>query len=1135
MSIVKKLAYGMLCLLILGSVQLDVQAQTPIKHGERKGLKPTDAAPQLKEATRISNTKTISNEVALLPDATNSLVKNDAIARKSVAKLKKTDKSVKIQWAEQQAIPYFISGTDLIADKFQGKSAAPSALATHFLKENKSLLKIERPEEEFMVRTEEQDDLGMTHIRMDQYFEGVPVWASDVVVHLKDSKVESFNGRYFPTPNIESVVPYINAEAAEHFAEEHFIEHKVADKDQHHHHDHEVPAAFKDIVGFELPEPELVILPMEEGDKFHLVWHVSYFSDILHRYEYFIDAHSGEVLKHYYGTCTLGPTTGSGRDLLGKNRTLNLYEDNGNYLMLDASRPMFNASRSQIPNDPVGAILTLDLYDHSVYEINQWLGFAASKNRNDWSGQANAVSAHYNAGICYEYFKDTHGRNALDGRGGTITSIVNITERNGAPMENAFWNGHFMAYGNGKDIFYPLAKALDVAGHEMSHGVIQSTANLKYEFQAGALNESFADVFGVMIDRDDWQVGEEVIKATDIFRSGALRDVSDPHNGGSKGSPSYQPSHMREYENLSINEDNGGVHINSGIPNKAFYNYCQSVGKDKAERVYYRALSRYLTQSSRFTDCRSAIVKSAQELYGATEANAARKAFDDVGIAGNGDVIIDPEPEEPELPPVQGDEHMIVHDASSGGDSFTLYDYNFASQKLVGLTTKRAVRKPSVIENGTLASFVSANDYNIYDVDLTNNAVSALSDNSAWFNVASSPDGSKIAMISAYSDDRNIYVYDFNTQEQRSFELTNPTTAEGVEGGQPLFADHIEWDATGEFVMYDAYNLLRDFSGQSLDYYDIGVVKVWDNASNRFDDGRVSKLFPSLPEGISIGNPTYSKNSNNIVCFDVYDSFEDQFGILAANVETGEVGTIIEVNNMFGYPSFSPDDRQMAYTSVYQGDTVVAVVGLGSDRISPSGNPEILFTEGKWPVWYTRGERQYQKPVANFTVDTRSGAASLTVSFKDQSSNSPTSWLWEFPGGVPSTSSDRNPIVQYTQAGVYNVSLRATNPGGTDSELKSGYIEVYRSVGLEEDGLVESVSVFPNPTTGSFQMDVILPNANDVRLEVFSPIGQELFRVQQSQVLSLNQKVDLTDQPSGIYLAKLTVGTETKTYKIFKQ
>src|SRR5215203_7409311 len=98
-------------------------------------------------------------------------------------------------------------------------------------------------------------------------------------------------------------------------------------------------------------------------------------------------------------------------------------------------------------------------------------------------------------------------------------------------MDNAFWNGSAMFYGNGNSSFRQLERGLDVAGHEMSHGVIQNTANLEYIGQSGALNESYADVFGAMIDRNDWQIGEDVVLPA-VFPSGALRDLSNPNNGG---------------------------------------------------------------------------------------------------------------------------------------------------------------------------------------------------------------------------------------------------------------------------------------------------------------------------------------------------------------------------------------------------------------------------------------------------------------------------------------------------------------------------------------------------------------------------------------------------------------------------
>src|SRR6185436_18716992 len=115
--------------------------------------------------------------------------------------------------------------------------------------------------------------------------------------------------------------------------------------------------------------------------------------------------------------------------------------------------------------------------------------------------------------------------------GGNIVSIINVTDENDNNMDNAFWSGAAMFYGNGNQAFTSLAKGLDVAGHEMSHGVIQNTANLEYLSQSGALNESYADIFGSLIDRDDYKMGEDVVKLN-FFPSGALRDLSNPHNGG---------------------------------------------------------------------------------------------------------------------------------------------------------------------------------------------------------------------------------------------------------------------------------------------------------------------------------------------------------------------------------------------------------------------------------------------------------------------------------------------------------------------------------------------------------------------------------------------------------------------------
>ena len=217
-----------------------------------------------------------------------------------------------------------------------------------------------------------------------------------------------------------------------------------------------------------------------------------------------------------------------------------------------------------------------------------------TSTNNTW-GDRRAVSAHFNGEEAYNYFRATHNRNSVNAQGGNITSFYNIAEEDGSDMDNAFWNGAHIYYGNGAQAFTSsLAKSLDVAGHEMSHGVVQTTANLRYQGESGALNESFADVFAAMIDRDDWQIGEDIVNPQ-IFRSGALRDLSDPRNGGnSLNDNGYQPDH---YDiRFTGSQDNGGVHINSGIPNRAFFLFAtnSAVGKDRAEQVFYRALDNYL-------------------------------------------------------------------------------------------------------------------------------------------------------------------------------------------------------------------------------------------------------------------------------------------------------------------------------------------------------------------------------------------------------------------------------------------------------------------------------------------------------------------------------------------------------------
>jgi hypothetical protein len=294
-----------------------------------------------------------------------------------------------------------------------------------------------------------------------------------------------------------------------------------------------------------------------------------------------------------------------------------------------------------------------------------------------------AQAAHDGAGKVYDYYFNTFKRDSIDGQGMTMVSTVNYGS-DAEDAENAAWVGEYgqMIYGDGGQIFKPLPYGLDVIGHEFTHGVIENTSNLVYETQPGALNESYADVFGAMIDRANWTMGEAVIKSPP-YPTPYLRSLQDPNAGGNYDAKDPlgsvgQPATMDQYANLpnSRRADNGGVHVNSGIPNYAHYLLAKALGREKTEQIAYRALTEYLTPEAKFIDAANASVRAAQDLFGqGAEVSAVQQAFAQVGITAasatpSGPVVATgdvpsggPAPQQPQAPMPAGCTDIIV----SGG------------------------------------------------------------------------------------------------------------------------------------------------------------------------------------------------------------------------------------------------------------------------------------------------------------------------------------------------------------------------------------------------------------------------------------------------------------------------------------
>ncbi|MEZ5032765.1 MAG: M4 family metallopeptidase [Saprospiraceae bacterium] len=839
------------------------------------------------------------------------------------------------------------------------------AQASRVLSDMAALMKIRNAQEDLSLKRIDHRSDGEDVLVFEQQYKGVVVDGAEIRLYARDGRITLFSGRYFPSPALSSVQPVQTAaEAVVHASEE------VGARDLG-----GLPADYLP----ELPAPQLTILH-RDGQPV-LVWKVELMANALHRWTVYIDAKSGDVVHKRAETCSLtglhhhampvldGPFTANAVDLKGVNRLINTYQVGNTYYLLDGSRPMFKPGSSMLPDDPVGGILTIDALNTSPAQ-NSFKAAHVTSSNNLWNKPV-AVSAHYNAGIAYEYYRQTFNRNSISGTGKSIMSFVNVADDDGGGMDNAFWNGAAMFYGNGDQAFLPLARSLDVAGHEMTHGVIQATANLVYEKESGALNESFADIFATMIDRDDWKIGEEVVKAS-VFPSGALRDLQDPHNGGSGlGSPGWQPKNTSEQYNGS--QDNGGVHINSGIPNHAFYLFASNAGvtKEQAEQVFYLALDKYLVKSSKFIDLRYAVIQACKDLYGAGTplVGIAENAFNAVGIGSGNTGGGTPDDYQDDINVNPGEEYLVFRDDPSS----KLYISSADGSGIQVLSNVAPKSRPSVTDDGSLIVFVGLdNKMHAITIDWSTGqpTESIIQNQPIWHNVAISKDGLRIAGI---ADDivPEIEVFDFNAGQWNVFGLYNPTFAEGVVTNEVRYADAMEFDHSGNYLVYDAYNLITNESGDNFDYWDIGFLDVWDPATNDFASGEIFKLFSSVPDLSSVANPTFAKNSSYILAFDFYDGQADAYYIMGVNLESGDIGQIYE-NNTLGYPNYSVHDDQLIFDAKtgFFLDQVLGIIDLNSNKITGiSGTDFLLINGGARGNWFANGVRPLTGTNEPETVD----------------------------------------------------------------------------------------------------------------------------------------------------------------------
>jgi Zn-dependent metalloprotease len=312
----------------------------------------------------------------------------------------------------------------------------------------------------------------------------------------------------------------------------------------------------------------------------------------------------------------------------------------------------FRAQRSVLTEMPGLAVRALSAgKDRRVFDAgfgSELPGRLARGEGGPATGDPAVDEAYDGSGLTYDLYFDVYGRNSIDGNGLRLDSTVHYQKG----YDNAFWNGEQMVYGDGDEdlpvdqrLFNRFTIAQDIIAHELTHGVTQYTAQLNYWDQSGALNESASDVFGVLAKQRglnqtaaeaDWIIGAGLFSPR--VRGVGIRSMRAP--GTAYDDPVLgkdpQPGHMRDYQHVDY--DNGGVHINSGIPNHAFYVTAREIGGnawEKAGRIWYVALSSRLSARSDFAEAARLTHQIAGEIFGANslEQKAVKTGWETVGVS----------------------------------------------------------------------------------------------------------------------------------------------------------------------------------------------------------------------------------------------------------------------------------------------------------------------------------------------------------------------------------------------------------------------------------------------------------------------------------------------------------------------
>lgn len=469
----------------------------------------------------------------------------------------------------------------------------------------------------FLEIGEEVDQFGFTHIRYEQTYKGVPIELAEWIVHIKNNEVYSMNGKLvdkIPGSVQNSISKKAAFSAAKRYVGAKKYKWEIPVEEKHLKFETGNPFA----TYYPAPEMKYIGKSMDLNPRdLHLTYKFNvYAQEPLSRQEIYVDASSGNVV-FVNNLIHTANTTGTAQTAYSGTQTIKVDSVVSNSFLL---RQTINGNGVNTYNLLRGTSYanSLDFTDAD----NNWNNVNALRDQY-------ATDAHWGAESTHEYFLVKFGRNSINNNGFALNSYLHYSVN----YNNAFWDGQRMTYGDGSGTSTPLV-SLDIASHEITHGLTTFTANLIYANESGALNESFSDIFGAAVEffarpnRANWLLGEDIGRA--------IRSLSNPGGTGFNDPDTYGgPNWIQTIGCIpTANNDQCGVHSNSGVQNKWFYlltvggsgtntaptpqSYSVAgLGIDTAAAIAFRNLTVYLTQSSNFADARFYSIQSAIDLYGA--------------------------------------------------------------------------------------------------------------------------------------------------------------------------------------------------------------------------------------------------------------------------------------------------------------------------------------------------------------------------------------------------------------------------------------------------------------------------------------------------------------------------------------